>query len=464
MTDIRKQFYHTRVQLYCATLSSLPNECVIAFLPRKSVYILKTLMRYAHRRIQWVQEILNESEFLAPNDENWNDIQALLDETEGCLMETCDVCQIVDALQCICNALRLDLGNTIAPLATMRDDAVESAFEYSRTLPDREYTGISDENACIDAQLFYALGYETITEIVLPASRFAFDTLVPAVAALIITVTGGIALPAALGVYLTAELIQELLESGYDASESNLENWILSVKEEIVCSAYYALLAEHTAKQVADIVYNEVIAPTSSISALDKLVCKLFFSSWTVTNASIAREQSTTWASENYETGYCDTCEITGDHIWLFPPCPNGWTGNGVGCCSDNTIRLRQVFSAWMNNRSASIGEISAGQYNVTYQCMLYVDFGLWDFPPGAGDRLIRFTMVNLDTSQFEAQIDVLAGEVSSPGWNYIRRTVEDATFDKTDERALTCSHEDTNALCVGIRISALAVTLELIG
>jgi hypothetical protein len=194
-------------------------------------------------------------------------------------------------------------------LATMRDEDVEKAFEYSKFMPDADLSGLIDEEACQVAQLFYALGYETITEIVLPVSMYAFDTLAPAVAALIIGITGGIALPAILGVYLCTEMIQELLETGYKASESNLINWMLSVKDEMICTSYFALKSGCTAKEAAQAVYDNVVAPSSSISYGDKLICKLFFSGWTVTNADIARSENTPWAQENIEASYCTTCD-----------------------------------------------------------------------------------------------------------------------------------------------------------
>ena len=464
MPDIRKRFYHTRVQLYLADMMTLPEECVIVAMPRRGLYMVKNLLRYAHRRINWVQDVVSDIEFNAPDDTNWDTVQAVLAETEGCLMSTCDVSAITEQLICICEALQRQLGPEVIPFSTMQDETVKSVYEYNKQMPDEDYTGTGDAVACAIAQLFYALGYETITEIVLPASRFAFDSLVPAVATLIVTVTGGLGLPAAVGVYLTVELIQELLESGYDASESNLQNWLWSVKNDIVCEAYWQLYAGQPASIVAKAVYDNVIAPSSSISAGDKLICKLFFSAWICKNANIARIQNTTWAQENQIPCYCTICGMLGDHVWTFPPCPNGWTGNGVGCCVDNTIRLRQVFSAWMNNTSPSFEVEPIGEYSVTYQCMLYVDFDLWDFPPDPADRLIRFTLKNVETSQFEAQVDVQAQEVTSPGWNYIVRNVPDATLQSAGLRRMTCAHEDTNALCDGIRISALAVSLEYLG
>lgn len=323
----RKDFYHTRVQLYSDILAGLPEDCVLALLPRQGVYVLKTLLQYAHRRINWVQSILNESSFMTPDAPTWDAIQGVIAETEERLMSACDISPMVAALECICNSLQLGLGNTIAPLDTMRDEEVDAVFEYSSDMPDADLSALTDVQACETAQLYYALGYETITEIVLPASAYAFDTLAPAVAALIITVTGGIALPVGLGIYLTIEMIQEFMEMGYKAAESNLENWMLSVKDDIICNAYYALKADMTTQQAAKMVYDMVIKDSSLISVGDKLMCRLFFSSWTMINADIARSEATTWASENLVPGYCSACvepecygtAIIGSDWWACP-------------------------------------------------------------------------------------------------------------------------------------------------
>ena len=323
----KKDFYRTRVQLYSDTLTSLPDDCVLAFLPKQGVYVLKTLIQYAHRRINWVQEILNENSFLTPDTITWDTLQAVIAETEEQLMSACDITPMIAALECICNSLQLGLGNTIAPLETMRDSEVSGAFDYSREMPDADLSSLSDTECCETAQLFFALGYETITEIVLPASAYAFDTLAPAVAALVIGVTGGLAAPAIVGVYLYVELIQEIMEIGYKAAESNLDTWMWSVKDDIICNAYYALKSGMTAKQAAAMVYDMVIAPSESISYGDKLICKLFFSGWTMTNADIARSKDSTWAQENIVAGYCAACvepecygaTIIGSDWWACP-------------------------------------------------------------------------------------------------------------------------------------------------
>jgi len=464
MTDIRKKFYHTRVQLYLADMLTLADDCVIVALPRRGLYMVKNLLQYAGRRVQWVQTIVSDDEFNAPDDTNWDLIQAILAETEGCLMTTCDVSGITTQLACICNALKQTLGTSVAPLPTMRDETVASVFEYSSTQQDTDFVGISDETACKTAQLYYALGCETITEIVLPASRFAFDSLVPAVAALIVVVTGGIGLPAAVGVYLTVELIQELFEFGYDASESNLENWLLSVKEEIICHAYWLLYAGQPASVVAQSVYDNVIAPSSSISAGDKLICKLFFDTWVLTNANIARVQNTTWAQENVVVDYCAICQVTGDYVWTFPPCLNGWTGDSVGCCdpSDN-IRMPQTFSNWYNNVSPAFSEPLLGTYKTTYQCMIFVDYDEWDFYPDPNAKVLQMGVRNMTTSQIQSMVNLRADELVSPGWNYVLRVDPECNFYNVADRQMTCAHKETNALCYGIRIAALAVTFDLL-
>lgn len=455
---IIKQFYHTRVQMYYDALLSLPEDCVVVCLPRRGVYILKALMQYATRRANWVQEVIDGNRFIAPDATGWDVIQAVVSETEGCLMSTCDISPIIEALQCICRSTTQQLGTTVAPLATMADTTVENVYEYSSVMPGRGFAGVPDEYSCNVAQLLYALGYELITEIVLPASRFAFDTLVPAVATLIVAVTGGLGLPAIAGVYLTIELIQELFELGYNAAESNITNWLWSVKQEMVCTAYAVLLAGGTAGDVAQAVYNDVVEPSGSISHGDKLICRLFFSSWIITNASIALDQGTPWADENTTAGYCSVCAVPGLHVWSFPPCPAGWQGPGLQCCAAQDVGLKEVYANWYCNYSDVFEIQGVGHYKVTFTVQVYVDFDLWDFPPPPGDRLLRASVMHVATSQVVAEQDAMVADVVSPGWNTLQLIVDDASIMQLGDYRMHFTHKSTNAICTGVRVNRLSV------
>ncbi|GAG99787.1 unnamed protein product, partial [marine sediment metagenome] len=275
------------------------------------------LLEYAERRSTFVDEY-HEAYYLAPDNEDWDALQEMKASLEGKMMD-CE--QFTSDLQEILDWVRLQ---STLPGGTF-SEAEEAQFPYDDVIADDELTP-AEEDACAIAQLWYQWGYETITEYVLPATRWGFDYLIPALFGFIAGAAGGPV--GVIGAYALAEFIQELLEIFYRGAETNLENWMDSNKEDIVCVLFGWLKVGGDASVIWQEVEDAIIDPAEDISYGDKLMLSLFMGSWAGTAAQIAFDAETEWATSNVQAGYCDECEDVYDfeQRWTFPPCPQEWT------------------------------------------------------------------------------------------------------------------------------------------
>ena len=322
----RKGYYRTRVLIGLGDVldSSFPDALLC--LSGGELNILRNLMQYATRRANWVDSY-HTAYYLTPDDTDWDTVQGIVSELEGKLMSDCTdlmdkLDDIYDAVACICPNLRTAQSMTVISPETMQQDDVADYFDYSDNIPNGTEGSAGDTDACEKAQLWYQAGYELITEKVLPSVRFGFDVLVPAAAAAIVVMTGGAALPAAIGTYAVAELIQELLEVFYDAAESNLQNWLWSAKEDLVCEMYRQLQSGGDVTTMWQAVYNEVVAPSEDISGGDKATVNLFMSGLAYFVAKTAWTEDSAWAQLNISANYCDDCPdvpVVGTDWWALP-------------------------------------------------------------------------------------------------------------------------------------------------
>lgn len=248
------------------------------------------------------------------------------------LMDKLDA--ILAAVACICpNLIELRAGSTLQP-DSLNTDEITDVFEWSDSVPNPDVPSQEQAAACAISQLWYQAGFEIITEAVLPASRAAFDVLLALVAAKVAVMTGGLTLPQALGAVTVADLVKELIEGGFDASESNIYNWMVTNKEDIVCALYEQVIAGGTATSCWAACYDDVIAPSEGISTLDKAMLWLFMGHVAYVIAYLAYTQDTEWAQSVVVEGFCVACETCQSvTIFLGVPCPGYWNFfNGASC------------------------------------------------------------------------------------------------------------------------------------
>jgi len=289
--------------------------------------MLRSLCEYLERRSTWVIEY-QENGYLVPDDETWDDIQALVAETEEMLMG-CDeftslMADLLAAMQCVCSNTGLEYGSPLTPII------YQEYFDQDTLTGDDLYPGYTSEvdaERCAIAVLTYEMCYEILTEIVQPAQNATQDFLLPAVLALIIVAAGSPALLLPGGaVYL---MVNALIDAWVEGQLANVVNELVSNKQELVCAVYEAL--DGGDFRAAEAAAWEVIDDMTGISVIDKLVFKACFAPWCFRATQVAYGASTDWAVARLDPGLCETCGTTPaiySFTWEFPPCPQDWMGD----------------------------------------------------------------------------------------------------------------------------------------
>lgn len=351
----KKRYYDPRVLVPVSILTETQIPDTLVCLSGPQVALVRSLLAYATRRITWVSEY-HDDHYLAPTTEEWDDIQAFTADLEGRLMSDC-VTPIVEALDRIdatiaamaaglapieseIASVASNVGDLLAPLQCIcaKDPNVtvtnvinndwpdypntQDVFEWGNTTPNLTIPSLVDEEACALAQCWYQAGFELLTEQFLPAWRFGFDDLLPAAAAAIAGFTGGVALPVVIGVYALAELIQELLEIGYESAEANLINWCVAHKEDIVCPLYIGLRDGGSGMGLWQTVADEVVEPAVDLSNGDKVLVNFWFGIIGHVAARAAQTADSAWYQSVPVAGFCDTCPeepTIGSDWWALP-------------------------------------------------------------------------------------------------------------------------------------------------
>ena len=351
-----KRYYKPRVLIPLADLTDSPLPDGLYYLTGAQLGVVRTLLQYAHRRITWVSEY-GEQTYLTPTTEEWDDVELFIADLEEAFMTSCcqELLDAIAGLQATANTIAsgvasIDAGiatsngwlediNTVLELILAKQEHtevtvtvnpdweqipdVENYFRWGYSAPDQTVPAQVDAEACALAQAWYQAGFEWMTEVVLPVMRFGFDKVLPATTALLAVITGGATIPVAMGVYTIAEVIQELLETAYDVAETNLENWLLANKDELVCPMYVALSSGATMSTTWPDIYNDIVAPSGDLSAGDKFLISFCYRVLAMPSAYVAKQQDSQWYQASYTPGFCDSCPqppIVGA-TWYAIPC-----------------------------------------------------------------------------------------------------------------------------------------------
>jgi hypothetical protein len=351
----KKRYYRPRILLsQNSVLDPTPNEILVC-LDGAELAMLRTLLGYAQRRVTWVSEY-RQTDYLTPTNEDFDAIQAIVSNLEDKLMTgmceelnaslqdinttlaengttlenivtalgTIDatLLDIVTPLECLCAKSEQTLINVVVSPNWPEYPNADDVFEWGNELPNTSVGGQGATDACNLAQCWYQATLEWMTEVILPAIRFGFDKVIPAAAAAVAVWSGGLAWPAAMGVYALAELLQELLEVAYDGAEENLVNWMYAQKEDVVCLLYTGLQSGGSGSGLWAAVKNELVDPAGDLSAGDKLLLNWTGQTVGLWAAEIAKQQNSDWYQSVPTAGFCDDCEeppIIGSDWWALP-------------------------------------------------------------------------------------------------------------------------------------------------
>lgn len=339
----RKTYYKPRVLIPVDDLfdSDLADSFLIC-LTGAELCLLRNMLAYCHRRSTFVVTY-GTNDYIAPGNDDWDEIQAIVSELETKLMSTCD--ELLDkmdeliaaqesaaesldlvatadavaavALECICN--KMPTPNTADGTAQIVAGFLTSdTLQVDDPYPLDDGPG-EDTEACAIAQLCWSFAWETLTEIVQPAQRKAVSVLLPSAMAIIASWIGTPLLGIPVGVILA--LLWDVIDVFVDGSLQDVANALWEIKEELVCALYKPLAAGESL-QSASSAAAEVINEMSELSAIDKAVLRQLTAPWAISKMGVAWGNETSWATARVSEGYCSACPedpIVGDD-WIAMP------------------------------------------------------------------------------------------------------------------------------------------------
>jgi hypothetical protein len=404
--------------------------------------MMRRLISYAHREIQYYVEVHENETYTTPSQATLDTIGAVVDDLEDTLMADCTA--LVEAVECICTQLTMLRQQQTAQglLAGAQQTVDDGWFSWDR--PGTVGTSEQEEEACALAQAHWNAMWEGWTEIFRPALTVGFDDFLPAAAAAIAAFTGGLGIVAILGVYVTAEAIEEVLEIGFTASAENYQNWMFSNKEEIICASFEVLFAGGD-EDAVNAAVNAIIDASEELSPGDKAFSHLLnYVSYRV--AKVAQDNDSAWFNEVVEPGYCIICNPANFAHWSFPADNGLFDAEPVAC---------NGFGSYMDMPyhyiTDDVAQLPVGGAGQTCQVRVrgYINKVLWDFPPTSEQCIIRVVLKEADDL-----IEFLGAQFPAEG-----------DFDITEEVGLSALVErvdistyGTNAVCVGWWVSDLSV------
>lgn len=72
------------------------DACYLVIITGDQIEILSNLLNYAHDRRSWNDETIDSERYYLPDDDDWNDIEAIIDDLEYRLMSKCDYVTLDD--------------------------------------------------------------------------------------------------------------------------------------------------------------------------------------------------------------------------------------------------------------------------------------------------------------------------------------------------------------------------------
>jgi len=226
------------VQLDAADfLSELDESDVLIAVPRSGIGVLRRLMRYAERNINWTMDIIDDVYYNSPSAADWEAIRRGLARLEYGLMSVVTIESLVSAIEslCACSATSTGRSDVIQVVAPGAPDTAQETAIHDTALP------ADDALRCSYANSAFGLFFELWTENVLPAVDAASDALALAIVATtaFAVLTGGLGIPVAIGADLFVALVHFLI----DGAATNLTNWLWGNAQELVCVIYRGLAA-----------------------------------------------------------------------------------------------------------------------------------------------------------------------------------------------------------------------------
>ena len=186
----RKTYYRTRVLVDVDRVLEPQFGDSLLCITGAQLEMLRNLTQYLHRRSTFVAEY-ESGTYLTADQEDWDDIQAIVADLEetlmGCEDITTQLTAIASQLSCLCSAAQAQ--NLVSPGT---DLIVRDYLDDGTLVPADDYTYSTPpaDERCEIAQVTYWQAWEVFTETLLPLAEATSDVLMGLILASLASVLG----------------------------------------------------------------------------------------------------------------------------------------------------------------------------------------------------------------------------------------------------------------------------------
>lgn len=310
----QKTYYDKRVLIETDRVLNPQGADNLLCITAAQAEMMRNLCAYLRRRSTYVSTYA-EGYYLAPTEEEWDDILEIVAELEetlmGCEAITTLLTDMLAAMQCVCQATR-DIANSV----TLMSPVIEDYIDDGTLIPVDIYgpdTAVSTKR-CAIAQLTYQQMYDVLTIYLQPFQETSVDVMLGIIlAGIVVTVgVGAVAIPAAVIVAVLLGLADMVVEGSLTA----VRNAISSNKDELICGLYRGLQTDYAAAQAEA---HVIFAGIGVLTLADRIILGQLCAPWAIWLAATAWDNATVWALSNVDAGACDDClEEEGDDWWAL--------------------------------------------------------------------------------------------------------------------------------------------------
>lgn len=293
----KKKYYNPRVLIDTERILDPQFNDILICLTGAQVEMLRNLTQYLHRRSTFAQDY-GLIGYLAPDNEDWDTIQAIVASLEEALMG-CD--DIVAQLAAIARAIK-----GISGPSSITPGMVETFVDSGELQYEDDYgtdAVVGDAKQCAIAQLTWSFAYEMLVEVFQPIQDKLSDVMMPIALVAIASWIGTPVIGIPVGLILAT--IWAAIESWEEGQLANVISGLVSAKEELVCAVFTGLQVD---QQAAYLAAADIIDELPGWSPIDISLGKTLFSPWVMNQMEKAYENETTWATNNVTPGFCDDC------------------------------------------------------------------------------------------------------------------------------------------------------------
>lgn len=307
----RKAYYRPRVLIETEhVLTPLFGDSVVC-LTGGELYMLRAMCQYLHRRSTFVTQY-EQQYYLAPTEEEWDELDGVVAELEGKLMNCEDFTALLEQIaECVCATAKQVYHGEPAGEGQEDYDDYTSPVEEGEGDPPGEFEDWDDwrVSKCKSAQKY-------IDDMIDVAERWTVWYTAGGAATFAILNTLLLPTTIAPPLMVVILLVEALLTYGADLMGEEVEAWLTDHKSDLVCAIYTAPTTDAAKSALQDYVDAEwdCVAGPQAVQYLwgNRALSRVF--DGTMPNYEV-------WQAD-YSASYCALCSgwIQGSG-WFAVPC-----------------------------------------------------------------------------------------------------------------------------------------------